>query len=242
VFSITRAIIGYPAKLTKRRLRYNPSVAANKLGRRPFLRLLPAAAASLLAPPTPLAPTPDTAEAPQCFVPRDDYHELPPECYAQNLIRPFEIIVHWDGNRQGREMWLAPVTFETLRYLGQSAHFAVDLRRIWQMLPMYQTVVQESHGAMGYNWAAINVEMAGTEFDLPGNAPPENQVRLTLRLVSQLMDFYGIAYPHVVGHFERDPRGDKRDPGVLFMETFRRRLWDYRAALSPAKRQGLADP
>jgi len=176
-----------------------------------------------------------TTEPREYFVPLGDYHELPPECYEPNLIHPLEIIVHWDGNRKGRDLWLAPITFETLSYLQQSSHFAVDHRRVWQMLPMYQNAVQESHGAKGYNWEAINVEMAGIDFDTPENYPPENEIRLTLRLVSQLMDFYGITFEHVAGHFERDPRGDKKDPGEKFMADFRERLKDYRARLSPVK-------
>lgn len=176
-----------------------------------------------------------TSEPREYFVPLGDYHELPPECYEPNLIRALEIIVHWDGNRKGRDLWLAPITFETLSYLRQSSHFAVDHRRVWQMLPMYLTAVQESHGAKGYNWEAINVEMAGIDFDTPENYPPENEVRLTIRLVSQLMDFYGITFEHVAGHFERDPRGDKKDPGEKFMAAFRERLRDYRARLSPVK-------
>ncbi|OGO48857.1 MAG: hypothetical protein A2W37_06225 [Chloroflexi bacterium RBG_16_63_12] len=180
-----------------------------------------------------------TTEPREYFVPPEDYHELPPECYEPNLVRPLEIIVHWDGNRKGRDLWLAPITFETLSYLRQSSHFAVDHRRVWQMLPMYQTVVQESHGAKGYNWEAINVEMAGTDFDAPENYPPENEIRLTLRLVSQLMDFYGIPFEHVAGHFERDSRGDKKDPGEKFMADFRTRLKAYRAKLSPTKRSAL---
>lgn len=196
-----------------------------------------AAAPLFSAPPTPSAPNPTTNEPPEYFVPLEDYHELPPECYEPNLIRPLEIIVHWDGNQKGRDLWLAPITFETLKYLQQSSHFAVDYRRIWQMLPMYRSVVQESHGARGYNWASINVEMAGIDFDLPENYPPENEIRLTVRLVSQLMDFYGVAFERVVGHYERDPRGDKKDPGVIFMADFRERLKTYRASLSPVKRQ-----
>src|SRR5262249_37172324 len=65
---------------------------------------------------TPLAPVPTTTEDRQFFVPLADYHELPPECYAQNLIQPLEIIVHWDGNQHGRPNWLAPITFDTLRF------------------------------------------------------------------------------------------------------------------------------
>jgi hypothetical protein len=216
-------------------------VARKALSRRQWLKVLSAAAIGGLAPPTPPAPRPTTDEPRVYFVPLAEYHELPPECYAQNLIRPFEIIVHWDGNRQGRELWLAPITFETLQYVQQSAHFAVDYKRIWQMLPMYQTLVQESYGARGWNWAAINVEMAGTEFDQPDNAPPESELALTVRLVSQLMDHYAVAYEHVVGHFERDPRGDKRDPGVHFMAKFREKLSAYRASRSPLKEALSAD-
>ena len=195
----------------------------------------------IIAPPTPTTPNPTTTEPREYFVPLDDYHELPPECYEPNLIRPLEIIVHSDGNRKGRDLWLAPITFETLKYLQQSVHFAVDYRRVWQMLPMYRTVVQESHGAKGYNWEAINVEMAGLDFDLPENYPPESEIRLTVRLVSQLMDFYRIAFEHVVGHFERDLRGDKKDPGVKFMADFREWLRAYRASLSPIKRNHISD-
>jgi hypothetical protein len=189
-----------------------------------------------------LAPRTTTDETRVHFVPLADYHELPPDCYAQNLIRPFEIIVHWDGNRQGRELWLAPITFETLQYVQQSAHFAVDYKRIWQLLPMYQTLVQESYGARGWNWAAINVEMAGTEFDQPENAPPESEVALTVRLVSRLMDHYAVTFEHVVGHFERDPRGDKRDPGIGFMGRFREALATYRGSRSPLRQMLGAEP
>jgi hypothetical protein len=216
-------------------------VARKALSRRQWLKVLSAAAIGGLAPPTLPAPRLTTDEPRVYFVPLADYHELPPECYAENLIQPFEIIVHWDGNRQGRDLWLAPITFETLQYVQQSAHFAVDYKRIWQMLPMYETRVQESYGARGWNWAAINVEMAGTEFDLPENAPPPSEVALTVRLVSRLMDHYAVAYEHVAGHFERDPRGDKRDPGVHFMAKFREMLSAYRASRSPLKEALRAD-
>jgi hypothetical protein len=212
------------------------------LSRRRFLKTVAVVTSAGLAPPTPVVPTLTTHEARTCFVPVADYHELPADCYAQNLIRPLEIILHWDGNLQARDLWVAPVTFETLALLRQSAHFAVDYKRIWQMLPMYQTLVQESHGAQGYNWSAINVELAGTEFDQPENAPAESQVTLSVALVSQLMDFYHIAFEHVVGHYERDPRGLKRDPGPLFMAGFRERLAAYRGRLSPLKPQAIALP
>ncbi len=214
--------------------------------RRRFLKTLAVLAGAglvpRLAPPTPPVPTATTTEAPAYFVAQADYHELPADCYAPNLIRPLDIILHWDGNRHGRDLWVAPVTFETLQLLQQSAHFAVDFKRTWQMLPMYQTLVQESHGSQGYNWSAINVELAGTEFDLPGNAPPASEVTLAVTLVAQLMDFYHIAFEHVVGHYERDPRGDKRDPGVRFMAAFREQLAAYRARRSPLKKQLLASP
>jgi hypothetical protein len=236
-----------PSKGNLHRAEYNRPVTSGIFSRRRFLVTAAGLAAAgfaprrAFAPPTPTTPNPTTTEPREYFVPRDDYHELPPECYEPNLIRPLEIIVHWDGNRKGRALWLAPITFETLKYLQQSVHFAVDNRRVWQMLPMYRTVVQESHGAKGYNWEAINIEMAGLDFDLPENYPPESEIRLTVRLVSQLMDFYGIAFEHVVGHFERDPRGDKKDPGVKFMADFRERLKTYRASLSPIKRNRISD-
>jgi hypothetical protein len=190
--------------------------------------------------PTPTAAVTETDQPREYFVPPDGYHELPPECYESNLIQPREIILHWDGNTQGRDLWLAPITYETLKLLGQSSHFAVDYKRVWQMLPMYQTRVQESHGAKGFNWLAINVEMAGIDFDRPDNYPPEDEIRLTVRLVSQLMDFYGIPLAHVVGHYERDPRGLKQDPGINFMADFHERLRAYRARVSPMKRAALA--
>jgi hypothetical protein len=56
------------------------------------------------------------------------------------------------------------------------------------------------------------------------------------------MDHYAIAPEHVLGHFERDLRGDKRDPGVNFMADFRTRLADYRSRRSPLKQQALAEP
>lgn len=194
-----------------------------------------------LAPPTPPAPRSTTTERREYFVPLADYHELPPNCYEANLIRPLEIILHWDGNGKGRDLWVTAVTFETLKYLGQSSHFAVDHKRAWQMLPMYQTVVQESHGSKGFNWEAINVEMAGVNFYQEEDFPPENEIRLTVQLISRLMDFYGIAFEHVVGHFERDLRGEKDDPGINFMAHFRERLTAYRASLSPVKRRFISD-
>ena len=221
---------------------YNRFVMGSGQSRRRFLKTLAGLASAGLAPPTPPVPTVSTREPRAYFVALADYHELPPDCYAQNLIRPLEIIVHWDGNRQGRDLWVAPVTFETLQLLRQSSHFAVDYKRTWQMLPMYQTLVQESHGSQGYNWSAINVELAGTEFDRPENAPPESEVALAVGLVSQLMDFYHIAPQHVVGHYERDPRGDKRDPGPRFMAAFREQLAAYRGRLSPLKQQAFAAP
>jgi N-acetylmuramoyl-L-alanine amidase len=186
---------------------------------------------------TPQPGPPSTGEPRQYFVPAAGYHELPANCYAQNLIVPQEIILHWDGNQHGRALWLAPVTFDTLRFTQQSSHFAVDYKRAWQLLPMYQTVVQQSYGAKGYNWESINIEMAGTDFDLPENQPPETEVQRTLQLVSLLMDFYWIDFEHVVGHYERDPSRLKRDPGVKFLAAFRQRLLKYRTDLAPNKRR-----
>ncbi|MEP7358508.1 MAG: N-acetylmuramoyl-L-alanine amidase [Anaerolineales bacterium] len=105
---------------------------------------------------------------------------------------------------------------------------------------MYKTVVQESFGAKGFNWEAINVEMAGIDFDKAVSEPPEAETARTIRLVSRLMDHYQIAFAHIAGHFERDARGDKPDPGVVFMGKFREQLAAYRASLSPLKRQHLA--
>jgi hypothetical protein len=242
---------------------YNRPVPSQTYSRRRFLRaaaivagagLLPALRAADAPPPptppptatsppaatpvalsTPLTPVPTTNEPAQFFVPKIDYHELPPECYAQNLIPPLEIIVHWDGNQRGRPLWLAPITFDTLRFTQQSAHFAVDYKQAWQLLPMYQTVVQNSYGAKGYNWESINIEMAGADFDLPGSQPPDSEVQRTLQLVSLLMDYYQVDFQHVAGHYERDPSQMKHDPGVKFMAAFRQRLLGYRAALAPTK-------
>ena len=199
----------------------------------------PPPAATPAARSTPATAVPTTTETPQYFVPLDDYHELPPECYAQNLIQPQEIIVHWDGNQRGRALWLAPVTFDTLRFTQQSSHFAVDYKQAWQLLPMYQTVVQQSYGARGYNWESINIEMAGTDFDLPGSQPPEGEVLRTIQLVSLLMDYYQIDFQHIAGHYERDPSFQKHDPGVKFMAQFRQRLAEYRQALAPNKARYL---
>jgi hypothetical protein len=209
-------------------------MADGRLTRRGFFRAAAGLALGAFVPPTPPPGEPPT-EAREYFVPLPDYHELPADCYEPNLIPPLEIIVHSDGNRQGRDLWVAPVTFETLKYLRQSSHFAVDFKRVWQMLPMYRSLVQEAHGAQGFNKTSIHVELAGLDFDLPDNAPPESEVANALRLISRLMDFYGIAFGHVVGHYERDPRGIKTDPGPKFMEAFRLRLAAYRASLSPLK-------
>jgi hypothetical protein len=211
------------------------------LSRRSFLKSVPLLAAIGFAPPTPPVPRATTTQSREYFVPLENYHELPADCYAQNLIEPLEIIVHWDGNRHGRDLWLAPVTFETMSFVKTSAHFAVDYKQVWQLLPMYASLVQESFGAKGFNWEAINVEMAGVDFDLPGGEPPEDEVTRTVRLVSSLMDHYRISYARVVGHYERDERGDKRDPGPTFMAAFRERLLAYRGRLSPVKRRHLAD-
>ena len=216
-------------------------MTSGRWSRRRFLKGLAALGAAGLAPPTPTAPSPQTTEQPVYFVPKADYHELPADCYAQNLIQPLEIIVHWDGNRQGRELWLAPVTFQTLAFVKQSSHFAVDYKQIWQLLPLFGTLAQESYGAKGYNWEAINVEMAGTDFDNPDSRPPEAEVARAVQLVARLMDHYRIALEHVVGHFERDPRGDKRDPGTKFLAEFREGLKAYRASQSPLKRQHMVE-
>jgi hypothetical protein len=209
------------------------------LSRRKFLATLAGLGAAAIAPGAAGQPPPGR---PVYFVPAAGYQELPADCFAANLIRPGEIILHWDGNRHGRELWKVAVTYETLAYVKQSAHFAVDDQRVWQLLPMYRSLVQESYGAKGFNWIAINVEMAGRDFDLPEFAPDENQVRLTVRLISQLLDFYRLAPEAVFGHFERDERGLKQDPGVKFMASFREQLAAYRASLSPIKQQFWPDP
>ncbi|MBL8055478.1 MAG: N-acetylmuramoyl-L-alanine amidase [Anaerolineales bacterium] len=207
------------------------------LPRRAFLTALAGLGAAALRAPAQPAPG-----RPVFFVPAADYHELPAGCYAENLIPPSELILHWDGNRHGRELWKVAVTYETLAYVQQSAHFAVDNQRVWQLLPMYQQRVQESYGAKGYNKIAVNIELAGRDFDLPDFAPGDNQVRLTLRLVSQLMDFYAIPFEKVVGHYERDDRGLKQDPGVQFLAAFREQLAADRAARTPLKQRFFAEP
>ncbi len=200
------------------------------VSRRQFL--LAAAGLGLAA-----APPPPAVWGPRVLlVAPADYHELPADCYAANIIRPGEIILHWDGNRHGRELWKVAVTYETLAYVKQSAHFGVDDRAVWQFLPLYRHGAQESYGAKGYNWTALNIEMAGRDFDQPEFAPAPGQVRLTLQLVSQLMDYYAIPFERVFGHYERDDRGLKTDPGPAFLASFRQQLAAYRALLSPARR------
>lgn len=206
------------------------------VSRRRFLLAVAGLAATGLVPRSSAAAS---DERPVYFVPLDDYQELPPDCYASHLIQPRAIILHWDGNRNGRELWKVAVTYQTLAYVRQSAHFAVDDRRVWQMLPMYPGRVQESYGAKGYNDIAINIEMAGRDFDVPEFAPAPEQVRLTVRLVSQLMDYYHLPFENVLGHYERDDRGLKKDPGEKFMAGFREKLSAYRASLSPTKQQLL---
>lgn len=218
---------------------YNGRVSSPP-GRRRFLLTAAGLAAAAVAP-RGQAQTQTGAGPRVVFTPAADYQELPADCYADRLIRPGEIILHWDGNRNGRELWKAVITYQTLAYLRQSAHFAVDEGRVLQMLPMYRAQVQESYGAQGYNWIAINVEMAGRDFDQPGFAPAEAQVRRTLRLVSALMDFYAIPFEKVLGHYERDDRGLKRDPGEQFMAAFREQLAAYRRQLSPLKHGVFAE-
>lgn len=221
------------------RVGYNQIVRRRTISRRAFLQVAAGLSAAALGPTPP--PIATTSEPREYFVPLDDYHELPAESYEPSLIRPLEIIVHSDGNRQGRDLWVAPITFETLKLLGQSSHFAVDFKRVWQLLPMYRTVVQEAHGALGFNQTSLHVEMAGLDFDLPDHYPPESEVVNTVRLVSRLMDFYSIGFAHVVGHYERDPRGIKTDPGRQFMADFRDRLQSYRTSLAPLKRLSLSE-
>lgn len=216
---------------------YNGRVSS-PLGRRRFLWTAAGLAAAALAP----RRQAQTAAGPRVvFTPAADYQELPADCYADRLIQPGEIILHWDGNRNGRELWKAVITYQTLAYLRQSAHFAVDDGRVLQMLPMYRAQVQESHGAQGYNWIAINVEMAGRDFDQPEFAPAEAQIWRTLRLVSALMDYYSIPFEKVLGHYERDARGLKRDPGEQFMADFRELLAAHRRQLSPLKHSVFAE-
>jgi N-acetyl-anhydromuramyl-L-alanine amidase AmpD len=220
-------------------MRYNPGVPAKTLSRRRFLGASAGLAAAVLAPRPALAAR--ESEPPVLFVAAEHYHELPSDCYAPFVIEPREIIVHWDGNRNGRALWLAAITYQTLAYLGHSAHFAVDAFRVWQLLPMYPTQVQESYGAHGFNDVAINVELSGVDFDAPGNAPPDDQVGRAVQLVANLMEYYGIGPAGVVGHFERDLRGKKLDPGPVFMAAFRDRLARYRAARPATRRRLIVD-
>lgn len=202
--------------------------------RRQFLRLAGLGALTALARPgAPQAEAP--LGPPVYFVAPAGYRELPADCFAANTISPREIILHWDGNRNDRPLWKAVITYETLALLKQSSHFAIDDKRTLQLLPMYRTRVQESYGAKGYNDRSINVELAGREFDQPEFAPAPSQVARTLQLVSLLMDFYHLPPASVVGHYERDDRGLKRDPGPQFMAAFRDQLRAYRANRPPLK-------
>lgn len=178
---------------------------------------------------------------PTYFVPLKNYRELPADSYAPDLITPREIILHWDGNRNGRELWKAAITYETLAFLNQSVHFAVDDKVVLQMLPMFRRQVQHSYGALGFNDVAINIELAGRNFDVPELAPAPEQVRRTVALTSLLMDYYALPFERVVGHFERDERGLKKDPGEKFMAEFRMKLAEYRASRSPIKQLLISD-
>lgn len=227
---------------------------AETLSRRDFLRLAAAAWLAALPPqntfarsrrlhrPTRVARAP-SGRKPRTgefvyFTPVEAYRPLPPGTYEDSLIVPREIILHWDGNRRGRELWLVEITYQTLALLGNSAHFAVDRFQVWQMLPMYAWRVQEAHGARGYNDRAIHIEMAGVNFDAGANLPPERETRQALHLALALMLYYEIPFESVYGHYERDLPPPSLDPGREYMEYFRGLLAARLKAL-PAQRRAL---
>jgi hypothetical protein len=69
------------------------------------------------------------------------------------------------------------------------------------------------------NYRTIAIEITGSNFDNPGNFPPEQQIANLLGLIWALMKRYNIYLVNLLGHHEIELR--KSDPGKQFMAYIR---------------------
>ena len=178
----------------------------------------------------------------------DQYHELPPEAYLPTQITPTMIILHWDGQEGSPYGWTTNGTYIGLGF-ETSAHFAVGIDGVLQMLPMTNTTVARSQGAIGRNDQAINIEMAGWNFD--ATPPTQKEIDATVNLIIKLMQAYHITINDVFGHSEQDTVNSngqacvigfgsdchdryKSDPGKEFMDEIRKEVANRLVSQSPA--------
>ncbi|MBU1500029.1 N-acetylmuramoyl-L-alanine amidase, partial [Patescibacteria group bacterium] len=178
----------------------------------------------------------------------DQYHELPPSTYLPTQIVPTMIILHWDGQGGSPYGWTTNGTYRGLGF-ETSAHFAVGIDGVLQMLPMTNTTVARSQGAIGRNDQAINIEMAGWNFD--ATPPTQKEIDASINLIIKLMQAYHLTINDVFGHSEQDTVNSngqacvigvdsdcrdryKSDPGKEFMDKIRKEVANRLVSQSPA--------
>lgn len=132
----------------------------------------------------------------------NDYQELPSNTHPPQMTTPTMIILHWDGNPdKNPDNWVTQTTYYGLEDRGTSVHFSVGANGVKQMLPMTESLVQESYGSQGRP-DAINIEMAGSYFDQ--TPPTEKEFQNTVNLVVNLMNQYGLAPSQIFSHAQQD--------------------------------------
>ncbi len=145
-------------------------------------------------------------------------------------LRPTCIVLHYTAGRNFPWNLVKSSAFAGERP-GLAAHFVIDGRHVWQILP---TSVR-SRGAYGINHRAINVEMvAASESDLAGRTAT---LQACANLVRALMRKYSIPARKIYAHSDvarMDPARvpeirdlinakpyDKKDPGASVMRRIR---------------------
>ncbi len=148
------------------------------------------------------------------------------------------IILHWDGQEGSPYGWTTNGTYRGLGF-ETSAHFAVGTDGVLQMLPMTNTTVARSQGAIGRNDQAINIEMAGFNFD--ATPPTQKEIDASINLIIKLMQVYHLTINDVFGHSEQDTINSngqacvmgvdpdcrdryKSDPGKEFLDKIRKEV------------------
>ena len=110
------------------------------------------------------------------------------------------IVIHYTGNQKDTAKNNAD--YFAREYVGQSAHYFVDRREVWQSVPDTDTAWHcGTSGAYKHpscrNKNSIGIEMC----DSVGSVPAETEA-LTAQLTRQLMAKYNIKADHVLRHYD----------------------------------------
>jgi hypothetical protein len=93
--------------------------------------------------------------------------------------------------------------------------------QLYQKYPGIHSILTDFYDgpARDPNYRTIAIELAGSNFDEPGNLPSEQQMANAVSMVCAVMKRYQISILNVFGHYEIELR--KSDPGKIFLNFIR---------------------